>query len=52
LPRGSLRWHARRARYATRYFPGETLHLDGVEPQSRADIVIENTDPHRARLLI
>jgi uridine kinase len=42
---------AARARYASRYFPGETLYLEDAEPQSRADIVIENTDPDRPRLL-
>jgi uridine kinase len=43
---------ATRARYASRYFPGETLYLEDAEPQSHADIVIEHTDPDRPRLLI
>lgn len=40
-----------RLRYEARYVPGETLYLRTAEPASRADIVIENTDPDRPRLL-
>jgi uridine kinase len=42
---------ATRARYASRYVPGETLYLEAVDPQARADVVVENTDPTRPRLL-
>jgi uridine kinase len=42
---------AARARYASRYFPGETLYLEAVDPQARADILVDNTDPARPRLL-
>jgi uridine kinase len=40
-----------RLRYGARYVPGETLYLETAEPASRADVVIENTDPDRPRLL-
>ena len=40
-----------RARYEARYVPGETLYLEEVEPQRRADIVVENTDPQQPRLV-
>jgi uridine kinase len=40
-----------RARYASRYVQGETLYLDGVDPQARADIVLDTTDLARPRLL-
>lgn len=39
-----------RARYETRYFPGETLYLEAVHPERLADVVVENTDPDRPRL--
>ena len=39
-----------RDRYATRYVPGETRYLAEVDPESLADIVVDNTDPHRPRL--
>jgi uridine kinase len=42
---------AARRRYAARYTPGETLYLEQAGPSARADIVIENTDPDRPRLL-
>ena len=40
-----------RARYASRYVPGETLYLEAVDPESRADVVIDTTDPQRPRLV-
>lgn len=40
-----------RVRYESRYVPGETLYLEAADPASRADVVIENTDPDRPRLL-
>jgi uridine kinase len=40
-----------RLRYESRYFPGETLYLEEADPASRADVVVENTDPDRPRLL-
>jgi len=42
---------AARSRYASRYFPGETLYLEAADPQARADIVVDNDDPTRPRLL-
>ena len=42
---------ATRARYASRYFPGETLYLDEVDPQGRAGLVVDTTDPQRPRLV-
>lgn len=42
---------AARARYASRYVPGETLYLEAVDPETRADIVIDTTDPRRPRLI-
>ena len=42
---------AARARYASRYFPGETLYLESVDPRAHADVVVDNTDPARPRLL-
>jgi len=41
---------AARARYGSRYFPGETLYLETVHPEQLADVVVENTDPDRPRL--
>lgn len=41
---------AARARYASRYFPGETIYLEEVEPQIHANAVIENTEPEKPRL--
>jgi uridine kinase len=38
-------------RYATRYVPGETRYLEEVDPESRADIVLDTTDLARPRLL-
>lgn len=40
---------AARARYASRYVPGETLYLEAVDPERRADVVIDTTDPQRQR---
>jgi uridine kinase len=40
-----------RARYASRYVPGETIYLDAVDPESRADVVIDTTDPLRPRIV-
>ncbi len=42
---------AARTRYATRYFPGETLYLEEADPESLADVVVDNTDPDRPRLV-
>ena len=42
---------AARARYASRYVPGETLYLEAVDPQARVDLVIDATDPRRPRLI-
>ena len=42
---------ATQARYASRYVPGETLYLEAVDTQARADVVVEHTDPTRPRLL-
>lgn len=35
---------AARHRYETRYIPGERLYLAAVDPQARADVVIDNED--------
>jgi len=37
-------------RYAVRYMPGQQLYFDEAEPQARADVVIDNTDPARPAL--
>jgi uridine kinase len=42
---------AARARYASRFVPGETLYLEAVDPETRADVVIDATDPRRPRLV-
>jgi uridine kinase len=34
-----------RKRYIERYIPGQKLYLKTVDPESKADIVIENNDP-------
>jgi uridine kinase len=34
-------------RYRTRYIPGERLYVDQVDPQSLADLVVDNTDFER-----
>ncbi len=39
-----------RERYATRYVSGETRYLEEVDPESAADVVVENTDFDRPRL--
>jgi uridine kinase len=41
---------AARARYESRYFPGETLYLETAHPEQLADVVVENTEPERPRL--
>jgi hypothetical protein len=35
-------------RFASRYFPGETMYLDEVDPAAHADVVVEHTDPTAA----
>lgn len=40
-----------RSKYMRRYWPGQRLYLDAVQPQSRANAVIENSDPDCPRLL-
>ncbi len=42
---------AARARYQVRYVPGQRLYLEAVRPQERADVVVDNNDPARPRLL-
>jgi chloramphenicol 3-O-phosphotransferase len=42
---------AARARYASRYVPGETLYLEAGDPATRADVVIDTTDPRWPRLI-
>jgi uridine kinase len=39
-----------RERYETRYVPGETRYLEEVDPEARADIVLDTTDLDRPRL--
>jgi len=50
LARDESRIENARDRYATRYVPGETRYLDEVDPESLADIVVDNTDLDRPRL--
>lgn len=38
-------------RYLIRYVPGEQLYLQSVRPRQLADVVAENADPSRPRLL-
>jgi len=40
-----------RRRYETRYIPGETIYLQVARPRQIADVVLENDDPMRPRLL-
>ena len=40
------------ARYRQRYIPGQRLYLSTVRPRARADVVLDNTDPMRPRLVI
>jgi uridine kinase len=37
--------------YATRYLPGQELYRHEVDPASRADLVVDNTDPERPIIL-
>lgn len=39
------------ARYLQRYFPGQRLYFQVVGPQERADVIVENNDPTRPRLV-
>jgi uridine kinase len=41
-----------RERYLSRYVPGESRYLDEVAPERLADLVVDNTDPARPRLVI
>ncbi len=34
-----------RERYEQRYVPGQKIYMAGVEPRSKADVVVENADP-------
>ncbi len=39
-------------RYRTRYIPGERLYVDQIQPQARAQIVLNNQDPANPHLTI
>jgi uridine kinase len=38
--------------YRERYNPGEQRYLTTVDPRHRADLIVENTDPTRPRLVV
>lgn len=40
-----------RHRYERRYVPGQQLYLSRERPQSKADVVLDNTDPASPRLI-
>jgi uridine kinase len=40
-----------RRRYERRYLPGQALYREHAAPQERADVVLDNTDPERPRVL-
>ena len=44
--------HAVTQRYRTRYIPGQQLHLDSAQPHRRANVVIDNNNPHHPTLHI
>jgi uridine kinase len=39
------------ARYDQRYIPGQQFYLDEVDPESKADVVIDNNDPFNPQVL-
>jgi len=39
------------ARYLQRYFPGQRLYFQAVNPQKRADVIVENNDPGHSQLV-
>jgi uridine kinase len=39
------------ARYLQRYFPGQRLYFQAVNPQKLADVVVENNDPAHPQLV-
>lgn len=39
-----------RDRYLRRYFPAQRLYLNTVDPEHRADVVLENDDPRHLRI--
>ena len=53
LRRGIARDGAATGRlYRVRYLPGQRLYAERVGPRDRADVVVENDDPARPRLLL
>ena len=40
-----------RARYEQRYIPGQRLYLRSARPRERADVIVDNNDPTRPRLI-
>jgi uridine kinase len=40
-----------RRRYEARYIPGQMLYLEECDPESRADLVIDNNDPLHPTLI-
>jgi uridine kinase len=41
-----------RSRYWKRYVPGQHIYLQAVRPQTLADVVVENNDPAKPRLVL
>jgi uridine kinase len=41
-----------RARYVNRYIPGQRIYLQTIQPQRLVDVVVDNNDPARPRLLL
>jgi len=41
-----------RARYVTRYIPGQEIYLRTVRPDEQADIVVDNNDPQQPQLRV
>jgi uridine kinase len=41
-----------RRRYEARYVPGQMLYFDEARPRENADVVVDNEDPDRPRLVV
>ncbi len=41
-----------RTRYLVRYMPGQRIYLETVQPQLRADVIVDNNDPGNPRLTL
>jgi uridine kinase len=40
-----------KARYLKRYYPGQRLYLEEIQPKQRANVILENTDFHHPKLV-